>query len=135
MTDTPPASPLAGAAMVGFVATTDAGRCRAFYEGQLGFRVAADDDLALTLDAAGHPVRIQKLREHRPQTFTVLGWNVDDLDRVVAALEERGVRPRQYGFPFQDAQGIATFADGTRLIWLHDPDDNILSVAQMARPR
>jgi len=130
----PPApSPLAGATMVGFVATANGERCRRFYEQQLGFRVVSEDDLAITLDAAGQPIRIQKLRQHTPQQFTVLGWNVRDLDAVLDRLERAGVRPEQFGLPMQDPRGVASFPDSTRLVWLKDPDGNILSVAQMPK--
>lgn len=132
MSTTNSTSPLAGAELVGFLATTDLVRCRAFFVDQLGFRVLAEDPMALTLDAVGRTIRIQKLREHRPQQFTVLGWNVADLDAVVTKLVAAGVRPQHYGFSVQDARGIATFEGGTRLVWLHDPDGNVLSIAQMA---
>lgn len=126
-------SPLAGAIMVGFAATADGARCRRFYEQQLGFRVVSEDALAITLDAAGQPLRIQKLGKHTPQQFTVLGWNVQELDPVVDRLERAGVHPEQFGLPMQDQRGIASFGDGTRLVWLKDPDGNILSVAQMPK--
>jgi catechol 2,3-dioxygenase-like lactoylglutathione lyase family enzyme len=133
-TNSAPTSPLAGATMVGFVATTDAARCRRFYEGQLGFRVVHQDDLATTFDAVGQPLRVQRLATHTPQRFTVLGWNVADLDAVLARLEGAGIRVKAYGLPMQDARGVASFGDGTRLVWLEDPDGNILSIAQMPRP-
>ena len=123
--------PLHGAKLVGFAATTDGARCRAFYEGKLGLRVTEDDAMALVLDAGGSMVRIQKLKEHRPQQFTVLGWNVDDMDATIAALGKAGVLPEQYGFPFQDARGVATFPNGAQVAWLKDPDGNIVSVAKL----
>lgn len=126
-------SPLAGATMVGFVATTNSDSCRRFYEQQLGFRVVSEDSQAITLDAADQPMRIQKLRQHTPQQFTVLGWNVADLDAVLDRLERVGIRAEQFGFPIQDQRGVASFPDSTRLVWLKDPDGNILSVAQMPK--
>ncbi len=126
-------APLQGARLVGFAATTDPARCRAFYEGRLGLRVTGDDALALVLDANGSMIRIQKLRQHTPQRFTVLGWNVDDLAATVARLEAAGVAcKRVEGVP-QDEHGVVDFPDGTRLLWIDDPDGNVLSVAQMPR--
>jgi len=124
-------SPLQGARLVGFAATTDSAKARAFYEGKLGLRVAEDDAMALVLDSNGSMIRIQKLKEHRPQQFTVLGWNVADMDATVTALAKAGVAPEQYGFPFQDARGVATFPNGAKVAWLKDPDGNIVSVAQL----
>lgn len=127
------ASPLHGARLVGFAATTDAARCRAFYEKKLGLRVASEDSLAIVLDANGQMIRIQKLKQHTPQHFTILGWNVDDLAATVTRLEAAGIRCKRVPGVPQDERGIVDFPDGTRLVWLDDPDANILSVAQMPR--
>jgi catechol 2,3-dioxygenase-like lactoylglutathione lyase family enzyme len=123
--------PLQGARLVGFAVTTDAARCRAFYEGKLGLRVQSDDALALVFDAHGSMVRIQKARGHEPRPYTVLGWNVGDIEATVAALVAAGVVCEQYGFPGQDARGIASFPGGDRVAWFKDPDGNVLSVAQL----
>jgi predicted enzyme related to lactoylglutathione lyase len=123
--------PLQGASLCGFSATTDGARCRAFYEGKLGLRVVSDDSMALMFDLNGSMIRIQKLLKHAPQPFTILGWNVPDIEATVTALEEAGVRCEHYGFPMQDLRGIATFPGGARVAWLKDPDGNILSVAQL----
>lgn len=125
--------PLQSARMVGFAATTDAARCRAFYEQKLGFRVTTDDGWALVLDANGQMIRIQKLKSHTPQPFTILGWNVDDLDATITRLEAADVRCELFPGVPQNERGIMDFPDGTRLAWLKDPDGNILSVAQMPR--
>jgi catechol 2,3-dioxygenase-like lactoylglutathione lyase family enzyme len=124
-------SPLQSGILCGFAATTDGARSRAFYEGKLGFRVASDDPMALVLDAGGQPIRIQKLRQHTPQSFTVLGWNVRDLAATVLALEAAGIEMlRIEGFQ-QDPHGIMEFPGGDRVAWFKDPDGNILSAAQL----
>ena len=129
------ASPLKSADMVGFVGTTNSAGSREFYEGKLGFRVVSDDRLALMLDADGRTIRVQKLAQHTPQQFTVLGWNVRDIDVTVADLARAGVTCEQFGWPQfkQTETGICDFPDGTRVAWFKDPDGNILSVAQMPR--
>ena len=45
--------------VMAFVATTDAGRTRAFYEGVLGLRLVADEPYALVFDANGTMLRVQ----------------------------------------------------------------------------
>src|SRR5205814_726821 len=130
MSTTPNPSPLQSAVMCGFAATTNGAASREFYERKLGFRVVSDDAMALVLDACGQPIRIQKLRQHTPQTFTILGWNVRDMAATVQALEAAGVEcMRLEGFQ-QDPHGVMDFPDGTRVAWFKDPDGNILSVAQ-----
>jgi catechol 2,3-dioxygenase-like lactoylglutathione lyase family enzyme len=123
-------SPLGAARLCGFAATSDGEKSRHFYEGALGLRVVSDDAMALVLDANGQMVRVQKLKKHSPQPFTVLGWNVADIATTVRMLASRGVPCEHFGFPFQDAEGIAAFPDGTRVAWFKDPDGNVLSIAQ-----
>jgi hypothetical protein len=77
--------------------------------------------------------RVQKLRQHTPQPFTVLGWNVEDLPAHVAALREAGVEMMRVDGFGQDERGIVTFPDGTMVAWMRDLDGNVLSLAHHAR--
>jgi predicted enzyme related to lactoylglutathione lyase len=124
---------LASAEMINFIATKDGAACRAFYEGKLGFSVKSDDAMAMILTMNGRSIRVQKLREFTPQSFTVLGWNVSDIESTVTGLERAGIRCEKLPGWKQDEHGIMDFPDTTRLAWFKDPDGNILSVAQMPR--
>ena len=119
------------AEMVGFLVTSDAARCRAFFVDRLGFRFVGEDPYALVLAADGRMIRIQKAKSHEPRQGTVLGWNVRDIEAAVSRLAGAGVRCESYGFPGQDARGIMTFPDGARVAWFKDPDGNVLSLAQL----
>ena len=50
-----------------------------------------EDDYALQFDANGTQLRITTVAELRPQEFTVLGWNVDDISSSIRALNDPGV--------------------------------------------
>ncbi len=126
-------APLRAAEMVGFIVTNDVTRCREFYEGKLGFRFVSEDEYALLLDAHGRSIRVQKGKTFVPRPFTVLGWNVLDIDAAVTGLIAAGVQFERYGFPGQDERGVMKFPDGARVAWFKDPDGNVLSVAQMPR--
>lgn len=119
------------ARLVGFVVTNDAARARTFYVDKLGFRVRGEDRIALVLEAEGHMIRVQKSRDHAPRPYTVLGWNVADIEATVARMLAAGIACEHLGFPGQDARGIMTFEDGARVAWFKDPDGNLLSVAQI----
>lgn len=125
------ATALHPAEMVGFLVTRDAARCRAFFADQLGFRVLGEDSMALVLEADGRMIRVQKMPNHEPRPYTVLGWNVSDIDAAVERLAAAGVLCERFGFTGQDERGIMGFSDGTRVAWFKDPDGNVLSVAQM----
>src|SRR5262245_37820104 len=97
---------LRNAPPIAFVATTDAARARAFYEGTLGLTLLADEPFALVFDLAGTMLRIAKMDSFTPQPFAVLGWRVDDAERAVRTLGARGVRFERYAGLDQDELGI-----------------------------
>jgi catechol 2,3-dioxygenase-like lactoylglutathione lyase family enzyme len=115
--------------MVAFVPTKDAVKARAFYEGVLGLGFVKDDGFALVLDANGIKVRVAKT-QFTPAPFTILGWQVADIEKMVAGLEKKGVTFERFGFFEQDALGIWTAPSGDKVAWFKDPDGNILSLSQ-----
>jgi len=122
---------LTDAPLMAFIATADPARARAFYEGVLGLRFAADEPFALIFDCAGTTLRVQKVPAVTPAPFTALGWVVDDMAAAVDGLAARGVAFERFpGMP-QDERGVMVFGDGARVAWLKDPDGNLLSVTQV----
>jgi catechol 2,3-dioxygenase-like lactoylglutathione lyase family enzyme len=116
--------------IVAFVPITDAEKARAFYQGILGLRFVKDDGFALVFEANGIMVRAAKMKEVKTAQFTILGWQVSDIENVVRALQKKGVHFEIFGFFKQDELGIWTAPTGDRVAWFKDPDGNILSVSQ-----
>jgi catechol 2,3-dioxygenase-like lactoylglutathione lyase family enzyme len=117
--------------IIAFVPTTDAARARSFYEGVLGLRFVNDDGFAMVLDANGIMVRVAKVPPpFKPAQFTILGWQVPEIENVVRGLQERGVHFEIFGFFKQDELGIWTAPTGDKVAWFKDPDGNVLSVSQ-----
>jgi len=116
--------------IVAFVPTKDAAKARAFYEGLLGLRFLKDDGFAMVLDANGIKVRVAKVPQFTPAQFTILGWEVADIEKTAAALADKGVRCEKFGFFKQDDLGIWTAPTGDKVAWFKDPDGNILSISQ-----
>jgi len=116
--------------IVAFVPTRDAVKARAFYEGVLGLRFVNDDGFALVMDANGTMVRIAKAPEFKPMPFTILGWQVSGIEKIVAGLVGKGVKFERFGFFEQDTLGIWTAPTGDKVAWFKDPDGNMLSVSQ-----
>jgi catechol 2,3-dioxygenase-like lactoylglutathione lyase family enzyme len=113
-----------------FVPTTDFDKARAFYEGVLGLRYVNNDGFAMVMDANGIMIRIAKTPDFKPLPFTILGWQVSEIESTVAAMQSRGVQFERYGFMPQDEAGIWTAPSGDRVAWFKDPDGNTLSVSQ-----
>jgi catechol 2,3-dioxygenase-like lactoylglutathione lyase family enzyme len=121
---------LSHARPVCFIATADAGRARVFYEQQLGLALIEDSGYALVFDAQGIPLRVQRVEVVAPHPYTAFGWEVDDVATQVHALAANGVAMARFpGLP-QDADGVWTTPDGSRVAWFHDPDGNTLSISQ-----
>ncbi|HUD67373.1 MAG TPA: VOC family protein [Candidatus Sulfotelmatobacter sp.] len=121
---------LGSANIVAFVPMTDSEQTRAFYEGVLGLRFVKDDGFALVFDANGIMVRAAKMKDVTPAQFTVLGWQVKNIEEIVRALEKKGVHFEIFGFFKQDELGIWTAPTGDKVAWFKDPDRNILSVSE-----
>ena len=115
--------------IVAFVPTRDSEKARAFYEGVLGLRFVKDDGFALVLDANGIMVRVARA-QFTPAQFTILGWQVTDIEKMVTGLQAKGVQFERFGFFEQDKLGIWTTPTGEKVAWFKDPDGNILSVSQ-----
>jgi catechol 2,3-dioxygenase-like lactoylglutathione lyase family enzyme len=116
--------------IVAFVPARDAEKARAFYEGVLGLRFVKDDGFAMVLDANGILIRVAKMKDFTPAQFTILGWQVSDIENVVRELQAKGVHFEVFGFFKQDELGIWTAPTGDKVAWFKDPDGNILSVSQ-----
>jgi catechol 2,3-dioxygenase-like lactoylglutathione lyase family enzyme len=110
----------------------DLDAAKRFYCDTLGVQVA-ENDAGLTLHVGGdQPVFIYPKDDHEPATFTILNFQVDDVEGTVAGLAERGVRFERYeGTEIEtDEQGI--FRGGGPLIaWFKDPAGNVLSVIKV----
>jgi catechol 2,3-dioxygenase-like lactoylglutathione lyase family enzyme len=117
--------------IVAFVPTRDADKARVFYERVLGLRFVNDDGFALVMDANGIMIRVARVgKEFTPAQFTILGWQVSEIENMVRALQNKGVHFEIYGFFKQDELGIWTAPTGDKVAWFKDPDGNTLSVSQ-----
>jgi catechol 2,3-dioxygenase-like lactoylglutathione lyase family enzyme len=123
---------LGNATLTAFVATTDAARSKSFYAGTLGLPLLSEDHFALVLDCRGIQLRIQVLKELRPQSFTVLGWQVANVRQTVSALAKGGVALERYPYLQQDDFGVWQAPSGAKVAWFKDPDGNLLSVTEPA---
>lgn len=116
--------------IVAFVATRNAEKSKLFYQDKLGLKFVTDDGFALVFDINGTMLRIARVKEFNPMPFTVLGWEVEAIEKTVSALSQKGVTFERFpGLP-QDQQGIWAAPGGAKVAWFKDPDGNVLSVSQ-----
>lgn len=108
---------------------------KAFYTETLGLKLVSEDQFALIFAGKIGFVRLAKLPAVTPYAQPLLGLDIPDMDAAVNALTAKGVTTERYPFllPPQDARGVWTGPDGTKVCWFRDPDLNLLSLIE--RPK
>ena len=72
--------------------------------------------------------------DHQPATFTVLNFEVADIDKAVTALKDKGVKFEQYdwgGGAKTDESGVMRGKAanmGPDIAWFKDPSGNVFAV-------
>ena len=107
----------------------DIAAAKTFYSETLGLNVSEDGGM-LTLHIAGNrDILVYPKADHVPATYTILNFPVDDIDKAVDQLTERGVRFERYEHIEADEKGIVR-GGGPLIAWFTDPAGNVLSVLQ-----
>ena len=115
-------------------AVDDLDAARSFYRDTLGLEVTDEEMGILTLHLAGdRPTMIYPKPDFEPATYTILNFQVGDVEAAVYELSSRGVEFERYEGFEQDEKGIAHTPDaGPDIAWFKDPAGNILSVLSEA---
>src|SRR5436190_14509305 len=113
-----------------FLATSNAGRSRAFYERTLGLAFVADEPPALVFRVGNSMLRIQKVDRVHAAPYTALGWAVSDIRRTVRDLRKGGGEFERYEFLHPDADAIWSAPSVAFVAWCKDPDGHVLSLTQ-----
>jgi catechol 2,3-dioxygenase-like lactoylglutathione lyase family enzyme len=102
---------------------------RKFYGETLGLRVSEEYGMLALHIAGERDILVYPKPDHTPATFTILNFPVDDIEKAVDELAERGVRFERYDDSNTDEKGIYR-GQGPLIAWFKDPAGNILSVLQ-----
>lgn len=109
---------------------TDIEEARSFYADTLGLRAEViEPGMGLMLLHLGEAqdAFVYAKPDHEPATYTMLNFQVDDIEAAVDDLAARGVEFERYDGLEQDERGIAR-GPGPQIAWFTDPAGNILSV-------
>jgi catechol 2,3-dioxygenase-like lactoylglutathione lyase family enzyme len=113
-------------------AVNDLNEAREFYEGTLGLSVEVLDQehgvMKLKL-ADDREVLMYLSADMKPASYTMLNFEVDDIDAAVDGLGARGVSFERYEGFDHDEKGIVR-SPGPQIAWFKDPSGNVLSVLQ-----
>jgi catechol 2,3-dioxygenase-like lactoylglutathione lyase family enzyme len=111
------------------IAVRDMEKAREFYGGKLGLRTSEEHGNLWLHLAGDRDTLIYEQPEMTPASFTVLNFEVDEIEKAVDALAERGVSFERYDGFEQDERGIFR-GEGPLIAWFRDPSGNVLSVLQ-----
>jgi catechol 2,3-dioxygenase-like lactoylglutathione lyase family enzyme len=120
----------------------DLNRARRFYAECLGLEPAEERPGGLMYRCAAGEFALFQSAGAAEGTFTQMGWEVDDVDNVVATLKERGVVFEEVDLPgMKTVDGIAEVegnypskrARGERGAWFRDSEGNLLGIGQPIR--
>ena len=112
-------------------------KAMSFYRDVLDFEVREEGDMGFGFTLAdGGRHFIYPKEDHQPATFTVLNFVVDDLDKTMNELKEKGIQFEQYdlgGGARTDENGVLrglSVGMGPDIAWFKDPAGNVLSILQ-----
>ncbi len=123
---------LGSAIVTALVGTMQKEVSTAFYRDTLGLKFIIDDGFAAVFEGKNARIRVSRVPAITPAAYAVLAFHVDNIEKAVDDLTAKGVLFQRYGFFVQDARGIWSAPDGTKVAWFLDPDLNLLSVVQPA---
>jgi len=112
-------------------AVDDLQKAREFYAETLGLKVSMLDEETglMVLHLAGdRDTFVYAKPDHTPATYTILNFEVGDIDEAVDELGARGVTFERYEGFEQDEKGIARGPQGPDIAWFEDPAGNVLAV-------
>jgi len=113
------------------LAVKDLDRARKFYEDKLG--LSAKDEMGgevLTVESGDTVINVYRSEYAGTNKATALTFQVDDLEKEVRELKQKGIFFEHYDVPGLKQQGDLYVAEGFKTAWFKDPDGNILSLAE-----
>lgn len=117
-------------------AVDDLDTAREFYGKTLGLKTSVLDaeNGLMQLEHGDDRATLMYLKpDLQPANYTILNFPVDDIDKAVDELAERGVSIERYAGFNQDEKGVMRGREagqGPDIVWFKDPAGNILSVLQ-----
>jgi catechol 2,3-dioxygenase-like lactoylglutathione lyase family enzyme len=110
-------------------AVKDLDEARRFYDEIVGVKVTILDEEngLMQLEFPDRNVLVYAQPASTPASYTVLNFQVDDVEAAVDELTAKGVQFERYDGFEQDEKGISR-GNGPTIAWFKDPSGNVLSV-------
>lgn len=109
----------------------DLDRARRFYEESLGLHTK--DEMGgevIAMKSGDTLINVYRSEFAGTNKATALIFQVDDIEKEVRDLKEKGIFFEHYDVPGLQQQGDLYVTEGFKTAWFKDPDGNILSLAE-----
>ena len=113
------------------IAVRNLDRARKFYKDALGLK--AKDEWGgegMTMKSGDTLINVYRSEFAGTNKATALTFDVDDIDKEVGELKDKGIMFEQYDLPGLEQRGDLYVGDGMKTAWFKDPDGNILSLIE-----
>jgi len=106
-------------------------RARKFYEDKLGLKTKEEWGEGVTMESGDTLINVYRSEFAGTNKATALTFDVDDIDKEVGELREKGIFFEKYDLPGLEPRGdLYVGAGGFKTAWFKDPDGNILSLIE-----
>ena len=112
------------------IAVKDLDRARKFYEDTLGLETDDEWGEGVTLKSGNTLINVYRSEFAGTNKATALTFDVDDIDKEVSTLKDKGVFFEHYDLPGLEQRGDLYVGEGIKTAWFKDPDGNILSLIE-----
>jgi catechol 2,3-dioxygenase-like lactoylglutathione lyase family enzyme len=114
------------------IPVTDLDRARKFYEDTLGLKSKDEwGGEGVTLKSGDSLINVYRSEFAGTNKATALTFDVDDIEKEVGELKDKGIFFEHYDLPGLRAEGDLYVGEGGfKTAWFKDPDGNILSLIE-----
>ena len=114
------------------IAVKDLDRARKFYEDKLGLKTKDEwGGEGVTLKSGDTVINVYRSEFAGTNKATSLTFEVDDVEKEVGELKEKGIFFEHYDLPGLQPKGDLYVGEkGFKTAWFKDPDGNILSLVE-----
>jgi predicted enzyme related to lactoylglutathione lyase len=117
--------------MYAYIPANDMARARAFYEKKIGLTPKEETAGGVVYEFGEHTACfLYPTPNAGTSKASQAFWQVDDIEREVAELKQRGVTFEMYDMPEARIDGPIVTAGGARAAWFKDTEGNIMAVIQ-----
>lgn len=110
------------------IAVSDLDKAESFYGGTLGLEAQRDGGGGVFYKSGSSGVFIYPSSSAGTNKATYAAWSVDNVEEVVKALKDKGVKFEQYDDLPGTREGDIHIMGPIKSAWFSDPDGNILNI-------